>query len=117
MADAKEKDVAAMDYRPCRYGRSRLLFRGPQADLDAPYLALVGGSETYGRFVSRRFGDLLTEHVGLQTLNLGAMQAGLTLIADDPVILDLASRAQLCVFQVLGAQNMSNRSFRRGCTE
>ena len=41
----------ALDYFPCRYGRSRVLFRGPRRPLDVPYVAFLGGTETYGRFL------------------------------------------------------------------
>ena len=37
----------------CRYGASRLLFRGPQRDVRGPYCVVLGGTETYGRYVAR----------------------------------------------------------------
>lgn len=101
----------ALDYRPCRYGASRIAFRGPGRPLDGPFVALVGGSETYGKFVERPFAHLLEERIGEPVVNLGVMNAGLTLIREDPAILPIASAARLTVIQVLGAQNMSNRFY------
>ena len=49
----------ALDYLPCRYGVSRLLFRGPKSKLDHPYLAFIGGTETYGRFIADPFVHLV----------------------------------------------------------
>lgn len=34
---------AGLTYAPCRYGMSRILFRGPKRRLDTPYVAFVGG--------------------------------------------------------------------------
>ena len=42
---------AALDYFPCRYGQSKLLFRGPRRRLEGAYVAAIGGTETYGKFV------------------------------------------------------------------
>ena len=49
----------SLDYLPCRYGRSKLLFRGPRRDLTAPYAAVLGGGETYGKYVARPFPALV----------------------------------------------------------
>lgn len=101
-----------IDYAECSYGASRLAFRGPRRPLDGPYSAILGGSETYGRFVREPFPDLVERDIGEPVANLGVMHAGLTLLLDDPAIMDIASRARVAVVQVLGAQNMSNRFYR-----
>ncbi|MDC1223540.1 DUF6473 family protein [Ascidiaceihabitans sp.] len=36
-----------LDYLPCRYGTSKLLFRGPRRPLKEPYIAFLSGTETY----------------------------------------------------------------------
>ncbi|WP_319637389.1 DUF6473 family protein [Kangsaoukella pontilimi] len=105
------KNSTGIDYRTCRYGASRLRFRGPRRALDGPYVAALGGSETFGKFVDRPFPDLLEDILEEPVANFGVMQAGLTSILDDPDILDLASRARFTIIQVLGAQNMSNRFY------
>ncbi|WP_353473284.1 DUF6473 family protein [Salipiger sp. H15] len=110
----------ALEYFPCRYGRSRLLFRGPKRALDGRYLAFLGGAETFGRFVEAPFPVLVeralgpveaAEEPGVPCVNLGVINAGIDLFLGDPAILNLAARAELCVIQVMGAQNMSNRFY------
>ena len=46
-----------IEYQQCRYGYSKLLFRGPKRNLDVPFFAFVGGTETYPREVLDRAGD------------------------------------------------------------
>ena len=98
-------------YETCRYGTSRMSFRGPPKPLDRPYVSVLGGSEAYGRFVRRPFPDLLEATLGETVVNLGCMNAGLTIFATDQGIIQIAGAARICVLQVLGAQNMSNRLY------
>ncbi len=107
----QEKPKPLLDYSPCRYGASRIPFRGPERTLDGPYVSVIGGSESYGKFVSKPFANLLEERLETPVVNLAAMHAGLTLIVDDPAILTIASASQMTIVQVLGAQNMSNRYY------
>jgi len=102
----------ALDYQTCRYGRSKLVFRGPKKPTDAPYIAVLGGTEVYGRFVARPFADLLELDVGLPVLNLGCQNAGVDAFLYDADIMGLAAGAQLTLLQVMSAQNMSNRFYR-----
>lgn len=104
--------AAALDYHPCRYGESRIEFRGPKSPLDAPYVAVLGGSEAYGRYVRRPFPTLLAERLNRPVVNLGCMNAGLSIFSTDATILQVATHADVCVLQVLGAQNMSNRLYK-----
>lgn len=111
-----ESVAGALEYFPCRYGRSRMLFRGPKRPLDQPYLAFLGGADTYVRFVEAPFPSLvetaLTETGATWTgVNLGAVNAGIDLYLGDPAVLAVAAQANLCVVQVMGAQNMSNRFY------
>lgn len=102
---------SALDYEYCSYGASRLAFRGPKRGLEGSYVAVLGGSQAFGKFVSVPFADALEAQLGEPVVNLGVMQAGLTLVVDDPAILPIASEARMTVIEVLGAQNMSNRFY------
>ena len=106
-----EQPQSALNYDLCRYGASRVMFRGPKRPLDGEYVAVIGGSPAYGKYVEAPFVDALEAQIGEPVVNLGVMQAGLTLIAEDPDILPVAKNARLTVLQVLGAQNMSNRFY------
>jgi hypothetical protein len=98
-------------YSPCRYGNSRLLFRGPRHSLDQPYCAVVGGTETYGKFIPRPFSTLVEEKLGLPVVNLGCVNAGIDVFMNDPAVLEVVAGARVTVIQALGAHNMSNRFY------
>ncbi|MFT7106724.1 MAG: hypothetical protein ACJAVT_001245 [Yoonia sp.] len=53
----KQETIEAelLSYLPCRYGALRMLFRGPRKRLNQPYLAFVGGTETYGKFIGKPY--------------------------------------------------------------
>ncbi len=101
----------SLEYYPCRYNDSRVLFRGPRRKLDREYIAFIGGAETYGRFVEQPFPALLERRLSISCVNFGVLNAGMDLYLNDPAILDLASKASAKVMQITGAQNMSNRFY------
>ncbi len=101
----------SLDYFPCRYGSSRLLFRGPRRDIDRAYVAVLGGTETYGKFVPRPFPDLIERELGLPVANLGCMNAGPDVFLNESTVTEIAARASVTVVQILGAQNLSNRYY------
>lgn len=101
----------ALDYFPCHYGTSSLLFRGPRRSLDRPYVAFFGGNETYGKFIPDPFPDLVEEEIGYGAVNLGHVNAGLDLYLNEPDLLQIAARAEAVVVQVVGAANLSNRYY------
>ena len=100
-----------LEYYPCRYGRSRVLFRGPRRSLDGRYIVALGGIETFGAFVPRPWPVLIEQALHVPCVNLGVPNAGLDLVLQDPEVLSLASRAEAVVMQALPAQNMSNRFY------
>jgi len=101
----------ALDYFPCHYGMSRLTFRGPRRDLDGEYIAMLGGSETYGRFVIAPFPALVEEQLGVPVANLGYPNAGPDVYLGDRGVAEVAGAAHLAVVQVMGAQNQTNRFY------
>ena len=100
-----------LDYHPCRHGNSKLLFRGPKRDIRDRYCAVIGGSETYGKYVRDPYPALIERALGRTVLNLGCMNAGTDVLLNEPVFLDLAAQAAVTVIQVLGAHNLSNRFY------
>lgn len=101
----------SLDYYPCHYGNSRLLFRGPKRDTNKAYVAVLGGTEAYGKFVPNPFPDLLERDLGLGVANLGCMNAGPDVFLNEPAIVEVAARSCVTVLQILGAQNLSNRYY------
>ena len=103
--------AAALNYAPCRYGNSRVRFRGPQRRLDAPYVAFIGGTETYGKFIRAPFPALVESTLGINCVNFGVANGGVDVFVNDGFLIDAACGAQATVLQVVGAQNMSNRFY------
>lgn len=100
-----------LDYLPCRYGTSKLLFRGPRKKLERDFVAVIGGTETYGRFVATPYSERLEAATGIQCVNLGCVNAGLDVFVSDSAIAETCAAARLTVLQVTGAQNLSNRFY------
>lgn len=98
----------APDYAACRYGLSRALFRGPERDLSGPYVVALGGSATFGKYVSAPYPALLEAALGTPVANLGGLNAGPDFYLGDLAALRVASRAQLAVVQITGADALSN---------
>ena len=100
-----------LDYLPCRYAGSKLLFRGPRRSLDASYVAFLGSTETYGKFIETPYPALVEDTLGIPCANFGQINAGIDAFAHDPFVIDAAGRADVTVIQVLGAHNMTNRFY------
>ena len=100
-----------IDYQLCSYRGSRLSFRGPAVAVEHPYVAVLGGTETFGKYIQSPYPALLERRLGLPVANFGVAQAGLSLFSEEPWLLDACSRAEATVIQVMGAQNMSNRLY------
>jgi hypothetical protein len=97
-----------LDYKHCAYGDSRLSFRGPQRAFDAPYCAVMGGTETFGKFVANPYPALTEDRTGLRMVNFGSPNAGLDAFLQDETVLSAARDACAVVIQIGGAQNLSN---------
>ncbi|WP_135500971.1 DUF6473 family protein [Roseovarius aestuariivivens] len=95
----------------CRYKGSRLAFRGPRRDLQQDYIAFLGGTETFGKFVDRPFPALLEERTGRTCVNLGWPNAGIDVVLNDRGLMRMAGAARLTVLQVPNAANLSNRFY------
>ena len=105
------EEAKALDYRMCSYDGCRLSFRGPPAPMNDQYIAVLGGTEVFGRFIAHPFPDLIQEWTGIPVANLGVAQAGLSLFSEERWLLEAGSRSDVTVLQVLGAQNMTNRLY------
>ncbi|REC58016.1 hypothetical protein DRV84_05385 [Rhodosalinus sediminis] len=100
-----------LDYAPCRFRGSRMLFRGPERAVDGAFVACLGGTETYGKYVRRPWPARLEAVAGLPCLNFGSVNAGIDSFLNEPAVLEAAQAAQVVVVQAMGAQNLSNRFY------
>jgi Domain of unknown function (DUF6473) len=103
--------ATALDYSTCRYGTSKVLFRGPRCDLSGDYVACLGGTETFGKFVPDPYPALVQGRLGTPMANLGCVNAGIDVFLNEPAIADVAAGAQVTVVQIVGVQNLSNRFY------
>ena len=101
----------ALDYFPCRYGKSKLLFRGPRRQLTEPFCAALGGGETYGKFVADPWPALLEARLDFKVVNFGYLNAGIDVFLGEPQMAEMIGRARVSVVQMLGAINLSNRFY------
>lgn len=100
-----------LEYYPCTYGASRIVFRGPAVGLEASYTAVLGGSETYGRYVEDPFCDRVGDLTGRRIVNLGVINGSIDVFAQDEALMPVISGAETVVLQVMGAANISNRFY------
>ena len=96
----------------CGYGASKLRFRGPQRELDRPFVACLGGEETFGRFVDSPFPKILERRLDRRCLNLGSLFCGVEALTQDAGLLEIANGAETCVLQMPGLLGQSNRFYR-----
>lgn len=100
-----------LDYSPCGYEGSRLQFRGPCRDLQRDHVICIGSTETFGRFISEPWPDLLERDLGVDCVNLGVVNAGIDSFLHDPGLPRVLGSARAVVIQVMGAHNLSNRYY------
>ena len=81
----------SLDYFPCRYGEGKTMFRGPKRKAEGDYIAFLGGTETFGKFVARPFPRIVEEQTGQPALNLGMAHAGPDAYLADDTLLRIAS--------------------------
>ncbi|SMY06765.1 DUF6473 family protein [Flavimaricola marinus] len=104
-------DSAGISYGTCRYGNSKLFFRGPKKSLEGKYLTFIGGTETYGKFIPRPFPQMIEDMMGTTCVNFGAVNASIDAFLHETVVQNAAKKAEVNVVQVMGAHNMSNRFY------
>lgn len=104
-------ETGELSYSPCRYGASRMLFRGPRKRLDMPYIAFMGGTETYGKFIEKPFPALVEKAMRQTCVNFGCVNGGIDVFVKDETVMDICHQAEMTVLQIMGAQNLSNRFY------
>jgi hypothetical protein len=107
----EHQGAGALDYFPCRYGKSKLLFRGPKRRLDERFVAAIGGTETYGKFVADPWPALVEQRLKHPVVNFGYLNAGVDVFLNEPEFGIVTRHASVTVLQLTGAQNLSNRFY------
>lgn len=104
-------DGGGLHYAPCRYGMSRIFFRGPKRKLETPYIAFIGGTETFGKFIDKPLPALVEKELSIDCVNLGCVNAGVDAFVNDPTVMGICRDADVTVVQIMGANFMSNRFY------
>lgn len=97
---------------PCSYGLSKLSFRGPRRPTDGRYVAFLGGSETFGKYIPKPFPDLIETAIGEICVNLGNQSAGPDVFLQDTAVQSLCHDAAAVVIQIPSATNLSNAFYK-----
>jgi hypothetical protein len=106
----RQRDRHLIDYQTYQLDGAREEFRGPPVTGDA-YVACVGASQTFGRFVQAPFPNLIARALGIEVLNLGRGGAGPTFPLGNPLLLERINHARAAVVQVFSARSQSNSLF------
>jgi len=107
-----QQNVAeARKYPTYRFGRARQIYRGSPPDLSGPYIACIGGSETFGKFVDKPYADYLDDALDMEVVNFGTPSGGPSFFLKDPVLLETLCNAELVVIQAMPAWANSNRLY------
>ena len=88
-----------------------MLFRGPRKRRDLPYLAFIGGTETYGKFIEKPFPTLVEKAMRQTCVNFGCVNGGIDAFVNDPTVMGICEEAELTVVQIMGANYLSNRFY------
>lgn len=100
--------AGARQNTPGRYGGSRLTFRDAPQLPNVPHCVVLGGTETYGKFVPAPYPSLLEAATGVPTINLGCLNAGPDAFINDSGLLESCRAATLRIVQIMGAGNLTN---------
>jgi hypothetical protein len=87
------------------------IFRGPGIT-GGSYIACIGAAQTFGCLCKTPFPAILTERLGIESLNLGYGGAGPTYHNSNAALLNYINAARLVIVQMLSARSQSNSRFR-----
>ncbi|MEM8755189.1 MAG: DUF6473 family protein, partial [Pseudomonadota bacterium] len=99
----QKPDQAFINYNVYQWGRLQQYYRGPRPNLDEPYVACLGGAQTFGRYTREPYPAILAEKLGMEVANFGAGGAGPGFFLRDSMVMEAASAAEVCIVQVMSA--------------
>ncbi|MCF2905723.1 DUF6473 family protein [Octadecabacter sp. CECT 8868] len=106
------KPRGALRLAPCHYGLSKLPFRGPMRPTDGRFVAFLGGSETFAKYIRTPYPDKVETEIGEVCINLGFQSAGPDVFLNDTAVQSLCHDAVATIIQVLNAANISNSFYK-----
>lgn len=106
------RQQGALRLTPCNYGISKLPFRGPMRPTDGRFVAVLGGSETFAKYIRKPFPTLVETDIGEVCVNLGCQSAGPDVFLRDTAVQSLCHDAVATIIQILGVTNLSNSFYK-----
>jgi len=79
---------------------------------DGSFIAFLGGSETFAKFITQPYPDLIETAIGEICVNFGCQSAGPDVFLTDSALASLYHDAAAVVIQLVGATNLSNRFYK-----
>jgi len=104
--------TGAMPYHLGRYGMSRAAFRDARPLPDGPYIAFVGGAETFGRYLPQSLPQGVEALTGVHCVNFGIVNASIGAHLADGAVMTACHDAALTVLELTGAANLGNALYR-----
>ncbi|MBU2992629.1 DUF6473 family protein [Octadecabacter sp. 1_MG-2023] len=106
------KPRGALRLAPCHYGLSKLPFRGPMRSTEGRFVAFLGGSETFAKYIRNPYPDRVETEIGEVCINLGFQSAGPDVFLRDTAVQSLCHDAVATIIQVLNVANVSNSFYK-----
>lgn len=106
--DYQDRHYYLIEYDPSPAPGLGFLCRGPVPEQNAPYIAFVGASQTFGAFVQTPFPQRTAENLDAQAFNLGRGGAGPSFFSRHDAALDVVRKADAVVVQAMAARMEGN---------
>jgi predicted RNA-binding protein YlxR (DUF448 family) len=103
-------DIRIVNYNLTPLDGTRLKIRRG-IDAAKPYGVAIGGAQTFGRYVTQPFAEILARQNGIQVLNLGFSGAGPSFFLRRPELLRWVNKAEFVIVQAMSGRNLSNFAF------
>ena len=113
------RDLEVIDYQMSDLATTNLKFRGPiPEDLTRnTFFSCIGAAQTLGCFVDSPFPNLVSNEIGLNTLNLGYGGAGPEFFNQQDELIDIINQGCFLVVQAMSGRSQSNSAFDAGGLE
>lgn len=85
--------------------------RGPSPDPDKPYFSCLGAAQTFGRFVSHPYPEMLGNYLSMGAFNFGFAGVGPAFQGFKDLI-DVINGGKFCVVQAMSGRSTGNSKFK-----
>jgi hypothetical protein len=108
----QRQDGEVIDYDLWGLPEAPDLLRGPRVNTlgasDPNYISYVGAAQTFGTFCKHPYPNLLSEILGVESLNLGFGGAGPKLFLNNEELFPVINKSRCVVVQVMAARSAAN---------